>query len=179
MDMQLRKLIRSIVTEAQRSRSIANMLKSAKFKDLPLEFQIAVLIYCQDGVGELWIGIDDQSPITNWWTDKRVPQMIENYKKRRGFQSFLYGYVPIELLIAQVDEMVKGHQDTFPFKDFWEYHEDYQKNHGVDHGSSVLPIILYSNGGIVAEEPIEDGWHRFHSYVAKGLRDIPVLIFKR
>ena len=177
MGMNLRKLVRDVILETKADISIERLLKKAKFSNLPLEFQIAVVIYCQEGVGELWIGIDDDSPITNWWTDQRVPRMIENYKKRHGFQDFLYGYIPTELLISKVDHMVKNPSGYFPFKDFGEYHNDYQSKYRVDHGSSVLPVILYPNGGFM-NEPIEDGWHRFHSYVAKGLRDIPVLMFK-
>lgn len=176
----IRSLIKDLVLEARRSKPIDRMLKRAKFKDLPIEYQISVLIYCQEGVGEIWTGIEDQSDVKNWWTDERLPQMIANYQKRKGYQSFLYGYIPTDVLIDKVDIMLKNpkNKSEISSTDFWEWHADYQKHHGVDHGPSVLPIILYRHGqGIMADEPIEDGWHRFNSYVAKGLKQIPVMMW--
>jgi len=171
----IRTMIKGVIHEVY---GISRFMKKSRFKDLPLEYKISVIIYCQEGVGLIWDGIDDSHPVTNWWTDERVPMMIKNYEKRKGHQSFRYGRIPMNVLIASVDKMVKDNPDTFPFNGFQDYHDDYQASHGVDHGPSVLPVILYPpSGGIVANEPIEDGWHRFHSYVKKGLKEIPAMQF--
>ena len=56
----------------------------------------------------------------------------------------------------------------------WDSFENYHKWYGdeqTDHGDSVLPIIIDFDD----EELIIDGWHRFHSYVRKGLNKVPVL----
>ena len=51
--------------------------------------------------------------------------------------------------------------------------QDISDNQTTDHGNSVLPVILSFDN----EELIEDGWHRFHSYYMKGLKNVPVVVF--
>ena len=57
--------------------------------------------------------------------------------------------------------------DEQGFDSFQEYHEWYGDN--TDHGDSIFPIIIEPDCG----EYIVDGWHRFHSYVRKGIDKIP------
>lgn len=64
--------------------------------------------------------------------------------------------------------------DAGDFKSFNEYHEWYSAGGDVpDHGDSMYPVI---EGGV--DEWLDDGWHSFHSYVKKRVKEIPVLIFQ-
>lgn len=61
--------------------------------------------------------------------------------------------------------------DAGDFPTFEEYHQWYIDGGDIpDHGDSVYPSI---EGG--HNEWLDDGWHRFHSYVKKGFQFIPVL----
>jgi len=61
--------------------------------------------------------------------------------------------------------------DAGDFSTFEAYHQWYIEGEDVpDHGNSVYPVI---QGG--DNEWLDDGWHRFHSYVKKGFQRIPVL----
>ena len=60
---------------------------------------------------------------------------------------------------------------TYGYKTFEEYHQAYTLIPVPDHGDSVYPVI---DGGM--EEWLDDGWHRFHSYIKYyPERMIPVL----
>lgn len=63
--------------------------------------------------------------------------------------------------------------DAGDFYSFEEYHQWYIEGGDIpDHGDSIYPVI---EGG--HNEWLDDGWHRFHSYVKKGFQKIPVLSF--
>ena len=80
---------------------------------------------------------------------------------------FSYGTVDIEDAKKRILEGT-----CIDFKTFDEYHDWYSSyGHVPDHGDSIWPCIL----SCVDYELFEDGWHRFHSYVKKGLTNIPVL----
>lgn len=63
--------------------------------------------------------------------------------------------------------------------DFDAYHKWYMEHGSVPMHKERWPIVLQHPDLESSLGPIEDGWHRFHSYVAQGDKTIPVLKFIR
>lgn len=143
-----------------------------KFKDMPFEFQRSLIIYGgEDGTVD-WTEfdispiedectlIDNESEGIDWIEDiDTVKTWIDDYSKVYADRKFRVGTISIEEVKEKV---IQGNG----FDDFDEYHEWFGDN--TDHGNSVFPIVTSKT-----KEYIEDGWHRFHSYVRKGLKEIP------
>jgi hypothetical protein len=86
-----------------------------------------------------------------------------------------YGYHPgidVELLKSSIMEDEDCHID---WNTFDKYHEWYQSRGNYDHDISkpLWPVIISSD----SEDTLQDGWHRFHCYIAKGVKFIPALYF--
>jgi hypothetical protein len=99
-----------------------------------------------------------------------LPFFVENYGDRR----FGLVTVPAAALIAAHLQLHRD-DDDFP-GDFDAYHKWFMDHCGTeDHGESVWPVILDSTGDAL----LQDGWHRFHSYVERKLEQIPCLYCPR
>ena len=99
-----------------------------------------------------------------------LPFFVENY----GGREFGLVTVPIAALIAAHLQLHRE-DDDFP-GDFDAYHAWFLNHCGTeDHGDSVWPVILDSTGDAL----LQDGWHRFHSYVERKLEQIPCLYYPR
>jgi len=136
-----------------------------KFKDMPFEYQRSIVIYGgEDGIVD-WTDIE---PIDKF-IDEQIRIWIEDYKKVYADREFRIGIIRIEEVIEKIMPRVTA--DT-GYETFEEYHKWVYD--GTDHGDSVYPIVtsetIYFDG---LKEYIEDGWHRFHSYVHKGMKKIP------
>lgn len=127
---------------------IKDYLQVEPFEKLPHAYQKSLMIFRNEGVT----------------LDSDLQELISDEMKTSGrIKEYYSGEVPIELIKDEVAKRLG-----------WENFEDYHKWYGDEqtyHGDSVLPIIIDFDD----EEMIIDGWHRFHSYVRKGLRQIPVL----
>lgn len=65
-------------------------------------------------------------------------------------------------------------EDLWGCTDFDEYHQLYLRGGDIpNHGDSRWPCIAPGYG-----EWLDDGWHRFHSYVRNGDKYIPLLTFQ-
>lgn len=136
-----------------------------KFKEMPFDYQRAIVIYGgEDGIVN-WTDIGQ----IDWFNTEQVQIWIDDYIKVYADREFRLGTIRIEEVIDRI--MPRVSVDT-GFETFEEYHE--WAYDGTDHGDSVFPIVisktLYFDK---MEEFIEDGWHRFHSYVHKGIKEIP------
>lgn len=63
--------------------------------------------------------------------------------------------------------------------DSWEdYHNWYLQNLDTEKRKDRWPLIIDKGHrlGNIYQPFIEDGWHRFHSYVARGESSIPILV---
>lgn len=175
--MNLRSLIREIITESTSMKVIRGHLKGpVPFGKLPRDYQLAIVIYCQE-CKVSWDGVPEELQFggsIDWVRDmKTTNTLIKNYNKEFGKERFLFGVVPMELITKRVGASVDKFDDAFSTFDDW--HKHYRDTGGaVDHGNSVLPIIMADNGH---EGGIDDGWHRFNSYVAKGLKAVPVVMW--
>ncbi len=142
-----------------------DFLKTVSFDELPFEYKKSLIIYFYEGDIVEWSinnSIDDISK-----NDNLVNILIDDYMSvgRNKNNSFAYGLIPIQILTKEVAKRMG-------FKIFQEYHEWYNDNN-TDHGDSILPILISFDD----EELIVDGWHRFHSYYRKNIKQIPVVAF--
>lgn len=81
---------------------------------------------------------------------------------------------PVDALKARVMDglLAEGEDEWATFDEYHAWYMSQDDPRQVDHGASVWPCIAED---IPDGPPIEDGWHRFHSYVAKGMAEIPML----
>lgn len=136
--------------------------KILKFEDMPFEFQRSIVLSNDENPDVEWTDLGQ----IDWVKDIDSVQIwIDDYSKLYAEQEFRIGIIGIEDIKEKIMSVVEF--DT-KFDNFEEYHKWYRKNDETDHGDSVFPIIV-SN----CDEFIEDGWHRFHSYVHKGMKEIP------
>lgn len=159
---EIRKMIREVIE--QETKEYYDFLKTVSFNELPFTYQKSLILYMLEGDVVDW-SIDDPIEIIAK-NDDLVKIAINDYVKvgRNKNKSFAYGVVPTEVLTKEIAKRL-GY-DTFD-----EYHKRYIDD--TDHKDSILPIIIdFEN-----DELIEDGWHRFHSYYKKGIKEIPVVAF--
>ena len=94
------------------------------------------------------------------------------FMEKANLCQFRLEWVPMEEAKRKCMEETPDLQDSYP--SFESYHQQYLKGEEpVDHGDSVW-ACLYDGD----DEWLLDGWHRFHSYVRKGLAFIPVLYIR-
>lgn len=136
------------------------------FRELPLEAQMAVAQYF--GVdGEAWP--EPVYPVTR----EQLPGLVKTY----GDVVFGYVEVPLDALTAEVmeDDDLK---DAFG-SDFEAYHSWYMNDAGPKfspgkkgkYKSDRWPVFL----SCYDDETLQDGWHRFHCYYARGVTLVPCL----
>ena len=144
----VKESIRRILREETNSKEISSYLDITPFYKLPYSYQKSLMIMRNEGTT----------------TDVEIKDLIDDeLQTSLKRKMFYYGVVPIKLIEDEVTERLE-----------WDSFENYHKWYGdeqTDHGDSVLPIIIDFDD----EELIIDGWHRFHSYVRKGLNKVPVL----
>jgi len=99
-----------------------------------------------------------------------LPFFIKKYGERK------FGLVTVPT-VALIAAHLQLHRDDDDFPgDFDAYHKWFMDHCGTeDHGVSVWPVILDSTGDAL----LQDGWHRFHSYVERKLEQIPCLYCPR
>lgn len=130
------------------AQDIESYLTLDTFDRLPYEYKKSIVIMRNEGSGN-----DDMS----------VKQILNELTDRDRRKVYYYGSVPMNLLKEEV-------RSRLGFQTFDEYHKWYG-DIDTDHGDSVLPVVIDFND----EEFIIDGWHRFHSYVRKGLDMVPLV----
>jgi hypothetical protein len=140
--------IHQVMGIIKESYDLGEYLDVTPFYKLPYIYQKSLMIFRNEGV-------------TN---DDEIKELIDDilHTKFKN-KMFYFGIVPIDLIKDEVTKRLE-------YNTFDEYHKWYGDEQ-TDHGDSVLPIIIDYDD----EELIVDGWHRFHSYVRKGLTEIPVL----
>lgn len=133
--------------------------KVMTFRKLPAPAQLAVL-HDMAVEGNHWSPAPDTDTLAS-----QLPHYVEKYGKAK----FGLVVVPTDELTQVVFEIARK-TGEFRFKTFDGYHRSYLRRETVgDHGDSVWPVVL----GDLSTEAIGDGMRRFHSYVRKGLKDIP------
>jgi len=136
-----------------------------RFRDMPEESQIAAIVYMSGaGWDMLHDGFEDDLRKKREW-----------YIKEHGKETFGFARLPMKAIKEEIMIRAKAQDDAF--ESFDEYHAWYLSNGPVEKHptGSVWPCIMSQ----FEDELFEDGWHRFHDYVRKGLTIIPVIYFPR
>ncbi len=169
MKNHIRKIIRETINDKG--------LTLSTFNNLPYEYKRGLMTDMVSGEPVEWEEDVPADPsLVNWFNEDEVNYIINQYANVYGNKKFLYGIMNVNDIIEGV--MKYGDISRQGWDNFNHYHKWYIKAGSIDHGDSVFPIILSSDEGIDDRfEFIEDGWHRFHSYVDKGIKNIPVIKF--
>lgn len=104
------------------------------------------------------------------WSTVASPEQLEARARTRQWQM---EHVPVDEMKKRVmaDDPDLGHQHG----DFEGYHRWYLSAGPVpEHGASRWPVIE-KDPRDETEGYLDDGWHRFHSYVRAGDTHIPLL----
>lgn len=150
------------------------LMKRAKFSELPILHQIAIVHYCQE-CKVSWDGVPDGAKPA--WT-KDCPWtkiLISNYDKQFGNkESFAYGPLPVgdvaELLGNSENMMLHG------FSQFLDYHQWIKEEYGFGGDEHVgPPIITFSDADNSAD--LDRGWGAFHKAYDKGQEQIEMITF--
>lgn len=139
-----------------------DFLKTVSFEELPFEYKKSLMIYFYEGDVVDWSISNSIYEISK--NDDLINILINDYIGINKNKSFAYGLIPMYILTKEIAKRMG-------YKSFQEYHDWYNDN--TDHKKSILPIIISFDN----DELIEDGWHRFHSYYRKGLKEVPVVAF--
>ena len=166
----MKTLIRKILRETINDKG----LTLSTFNNLPYDYKRGLMTYMVTGEPVEWEGEWTWDRI-NWFNEDEVNYLINQYANVYGNKKFLYGIMDVNDII----EGIRDDYEEFGFDTFDEYHKWYRKKSKEDYGDSVFPIMLSSDEDRMMPgfEFIEDGWHRFHSYVDKGITNIPVVKF--
>jgi hypothetical protein len=162
---KIRKIIKTSLNEwLNEQKNYYDFLNTVSFEELPFEYKKSLIIYFYEGDVVDWSINNTIDEISK--NDDLVNILINDYISvgRNKNKSFAYGLIPMQILTKEITKRMG-------FKTFQEYHNWYNDN--TDHKDSILPIILSFDN----EELIEDGWHRFHSYYKKGIKEVPAVAF--
>lgn len=147
---------------------INDYLKESTFDNLPIDFKKGLLTFMVEGYSVEW---SFDGYIEDWVNDPNVENVINDYSRERGSDLYLYGFVPVKLIIDKVTEWIDREGDYDNFED---WRSSYQSTNDANHGDSLFPIIVDDTD----EEYIIDGWHRFNYYLSIDVKEIPVIKHK-
>ena len=174
--------------------------KVVLFKDLPNSHKLAIIWYMAAD-GEAWNFPNDNWEHHLYWSDPDSSKLQQKYYAYlrnyilRNMDSYyipLYGKTRWGVVEIPTDvmkqEMVarsksrKGYEDwTKEHPTFDAYHEWYMKFGGwFDHTKHISRSRSYRWPCIMSgynHEVLEDGWHRFHSYIERGDKTIPCIYY--
>lgn len=148
--------ISDIIIEVKQPMNLATALihqyggRAMKFRELPETAQKAIIARAREHL--------DPS--------ERVPRINPNRK-------FGYVEIPMNALKQAIFKNILENEPDTPFKSFDDYHRWYISHGDTPNHTEIWPIELetrYPELGL-----IEDGSHRFHSYVQRGLSIVPAI----
>ena len=135
-------------------------MKIKRFRDLPQPYQRAIVHYMIID-GDAWI--DDNIKIRSRNIKKHLPYCIEKYGHLKfGME---------EISTEKLKEKILERPDLEGFKKFEDYHAWYKKDCGIPKYSNKNRWACIAE----SEDVLQDGWHRFHSYVDAGHKTIPLV----
>ena len=140
--------------------------------ELPEEALRAVIIYSFGGV-EQWADLCPQD----------IVDALETLKERFGKKRFGLAEIPMADAKKYLIGFMPKEEIGRDWSTFDEYHQWYITAGGGGLGFDKRlvkhlkqwPVILSGYD----DEFIQDGWHRFHSYVMQNRKTIPVLLYPR
>lgn len=157
------------------------------FKDLPPEHQMAMAWYMAVD-GEAWDDVIDWDSIKfpkgignsddpRWHETRKqvVADNMQSFIEKYGDREFGIATWPAKDLVTSVagDDFAK--EEGYSFDRLWANYQKPVENYFVtSHPKDRLWPVIMSNHD---DETLQDGWHRFHLYVANGHEDIPVIFY--
>jgi hypothetical protein len=173
--------------------------KTIKFKDMPFEHQFSLAWYMAVD-GEVWELPKEYKPSQKYINSnyfryikelskefkKALPIIVEEHSEEKfgllnvpmkDFIKILWGKHKKlrgkhkKLNCEDIPEIEEGQKD---FKTYHKWYMTERKGEFINHTSNKFPSIL---DGTWTDELIQDGWHRFHVYVEKGLKKMPLVYF--
>lgn len=168
--------------------------KTVSFAKLPLLYQMAIIHYMViDGEG--WDSPDQsEMKLVSRSTDERggglinlrkiqrwIKKHLDFWIKANGKEQFGMVEVPTDDFCKLIFEAHKNDLCGDDFKSFDEYHRWYINSclwkDSDKHYSKAWPAILGDDWNFKQYEILQDGWHRFHSYVKQGKKTIPLVYY--
>lgn len=145
------------------------------YRNLPIEARHAIAYYMAID-GEAW---DCPKRLDDSWTPRG--QLMTRFKRAHRFFVNRYGdqrFGYVELPTRQLVEAAWEYRQQFPidhrFTTLDDYHRWYlSERDAPSYGKSVWPVILNGSQDDDGAGLLQDGWHRFHGYVAHGVEMIP------
>lgn len=160
-----------------------------QYRDMPLEHQLAIAHYMAID-GEAWEVLGkleedfEKVQCKDYSNDKAFEKFrsdmvkllrrsIHLYVEKYGKVKFGMAAIPARALmdatLDRVGELKRDH------KSWKSYHDWYRDNCGIPKHSAkeLWPVILSG----FPDEVLEDGHHRFHSYVELGVKEIPCVFY--
>ena len=145
------------------------------YRDLPVEARHAIAWYMAMD-GEAW---DCPKRLDDPWTSR--DELITRFKRANRFfvnryGNWRFGYVEVTTprLVEAAWEYRQRPPGDSRFVTFSEYHRWYLSDIDVrPYSRSVWPVILNGHSSDEDSGLLEDGWHRFHAYLARGVKTIP------
>ena len=162
---------------------IANALvkkygKVMAFKDLPLGFKLSMVWYMAIN-GEAWAVPDMDDGISHLKTHKNeqayqkfLAKNMAWFDKKYGHHKFFVAMVPRAEYCKSLMANFKKNPDTKHLATVESFLKEYEQGGPVvNHKDASWPVILSD----FPEELIQDGWHRQHCYLNKGIPVIPCI----
>ena len=107
------------------------------------------------------------------WSHEQSAEEQESWQREQGF-AYEIETVPMAEMKARVFDTNADMPDDFG--DFDSYHAWFTNGGDTpDHGDSRWPVIEAEPSLDPQSEYLDDGWHRFHSYVNAGDETVDVL----
>lgn len=103
---------------------------------------------------------------------KRAAEHLDPDAKTRINPKMRFGYVELPTEALKQAVLAAVQREGAPFKTFDEYHRWYISHGDTPSHTEVWPIELDTDD---PDQVIEDGSHRFHSYVRSGVKMIPAI----
>lgn len=174
--------------------------KVVPFSKLPLPYQLAMIQYMAFD-GEAWEVPDEeayppvnvpQNQIRNGRYLKGLKSVTKYIKKNLPFWVKKYGKVKFGMLQVPMKDFCTVIQSKNNKEDDWDSFKEYHKwykgeclwKNSNKHYSEIWPSILDSDcmdldGKINPNnwDVLQDGWHRFHTYVEQGKKTMPLIYY--
>ncbi len=152
-------------------RLIGQQFRIRPFRELPIPYQLAMTYYMAID-GEAWNLTCDY---TEARLDKEVLRReLINVRKRYGDTLFGTALISTKRLVQAV------FQDEYlgqAYPDWKAYQAGFTRNCSIPRHPRTQrwPVILSS----FEDETLQDGWHRFNSYVRDGHKRIPAIFYPK
>lgn len=154
------------------NRLVGSNFTVCPYEKLPVPHQLAIAWYMAID-GDAWEpqGLPDDMTVEGAGFRQAFEAGLPGYVRAYGKTMFGIASLRVEAL---KDDVMRTHDIAEEFSTFDDYHRWYVGGGVPCHPEmDRWPVILSSYG----DETLQDGWHRFHSYVRDGVTEIPAVFY--